>query len=161
MKKRKWVGDVSCRFCPADETISHLFFHCPAAIYMWSVISTSLGAGTRPICFTQFFWWIASFLPIDTNIHVLGIAAFCWAIWKTRNNACFERKFLSSPVQLICYMCVFLRYWAGLQSAGNRQLVEEGAARIQEVAMRAHNAASGSPNGLNEEEDGAEVEDGN
>ena len=72
MKKRNWVGDTTCSFCPANETISHLFFECPTAVYMWSVVGASLGAHTRPVCFTHYF--------SGTNLHVVGIAAFCWAI---------------------------------------------------------------------------------
>jgi hypothetical protein len=43
MKKRKWVGSFICQFCPNDESITHLFFTCPMAAYMWSTISTFLG----------------------------------------------------------------------------------------------------------------------
>ena len=142
MKKRKWVGDVSCRFCPANETISHLFFDCPAAVYMWSVIGASLGAHTRPVCFTHFFSWIAKFFPFGSNLHIVGIAAFCWAIWKTRNRACFEKRFISSPVELICYMCAFLRYWAGMQTEATRAVVEDGAAKIQQTALRGQELAN-------------------
>jgi hypothetical protein len=69
-----------------------------------------LGVFNRPSCFTQYFWWIAKILPVGFNLHIFGIAALCWAIWKTRNKACFEKKLISSPVSLICYMCVFLHY---------------------------------------------------
>jgi hypothetical protein len=100
------------------------------AAYMWSTISTVLGVFNRPSCFTQYFWWIAKILPVGSNLHIVGIAALCWAIWKTRNNACFEGKLISSPVGLICYMCVFLRYWAGLQDEKDKELLLEGASRL-------------------------------
>jgi hypothetical protein len=53
MKKRGWVGNYLCQFYHNEETIKHMFFACPAAVYMWSTISTFLGASTRPTCFTQ------------------------------------------------------------------------------------------------------------
>jgi hypothetical protein len=80
MKKRKWVGSFTCQFCPNDESITHLFFTCPVAAYMWSTISIVLGVFTRPSCFTQYFWWIAKILPVGSNLHIVGIAALCWAI---------------------------------------------------------------------------------
>jgi hypothetical protein len=141
MKKRKWIGSFTCQFCPADETITHLFFTCPMAAYMWSTISTVLGVFTRPSCFTQYFWWIAKVFPVGPNFHIVGIAALCWAIWKTRNNACFEGKLISSPMGLICYMCAFLRYWAGLQGENDREMLMEGASRLQRGAMAAHEMA--------------------
>jgi hypothetical protein len=39
MAKRGWTGDTKCRFCDQEEDIHHLFFLCPAAKYMWSVVS--------------------------------------------------------------------------------------------------------------------------
>jgi hypothetical protein len=136
MKKRKWVGSFTCQFCPNDESITHLFFTCPMAAYMWSTISTVLGFFTRPF-FTQYFWWIAKILLVGSNLHIMGIAALCWAIWKTRNNACFE----GNPVGLICYMCAFLRYWAGLLDEKDKELLLEGASRLQRGATVAQEMA--------------------
>jgi hypothetical protein len=131
MKNRGWVGNYLCLFCHNEETIKNMFFDCHAAVYMWSTISTFLGASTRPTCFTQYFWWITKFLQIGPNIHIVAIAAFCWAIWKTRNRACFVGKLISSPVELICYICAFIRYWAGLQGAGTKEDMMVGAVCLQ------------------------------
>jgi hypothetical protein len=87
MERRIWVGSYVCKFCPADETINHLFFTCLMVTYMWSTISTVLGVYTRPSCFTQYFWWIAKKFIVGFNRHIVGIAALCWAIWKSRNKA--------------------------------------------------------------------------
>jgi hypothetical protein len=114
MKRSDWVGSFVCQFGPSDESINHLFFICPMATYMWSTISIVLGVYSRPSCFTQYFWWISKILPLGFNFHVVGIAALCWAIWKTRKTF-FKGKLISSPMSMICYMCSFLRYWAGLQ----------------------------------------------
>jgi hypothetical protein len=121
--------------------ITHLFFTCPMAAYMWSTISTVLGVFTRPFCFTQYFWWIAKNLPVGPNFHIVGITALCWAVWKIRNNACFEGKLISSPVGLICYMCAFLRYWAGLQGEKDKEMLLEGASRLQRGSTAAHEMA--------------------
>jgi hypothetical protein len=82
-------------------------------------------------------------LPVGFNLHIVGIAAFCWAIWKTRNKACFENKLISSrkPNLLHTYMCAFLRYWAGLQEEKDKQILLEGADRLQRGATSAHDAS--------------------
>ena len=36
--------------------------------------------------------------PAGKQFHTLGIAAICWAIWKTRNTVCFEGKSVTNPV---------------------------------------------------------------
>jgi hypothetical protein len=140
-EKKEMGGKFVCQFCPNDESINHLFFTCPMAAYMWSTISTVLGVFSRPSCFTQYLWWIAKILPVGSNLHIVGIAALCWAIWKTRNIACFEGKLISSPLGLICYMCAFLRYWAGLQNEKDKELLMEGASRLQRGASAAHEVA--------------------
>jgi hypothetical protein len=89
---------------------------------LWRLICEALlvlGVYNRPSWFTQYFWWIAKILPLGFNLHIVGIAALCWAVWKTRNKACFENKLISSPVSLICYMCFFTLL--GRTPGGERQ----------------------------------------
>jgi hypothetical protein len=38
-------------------------------------------------------------------------------------------------------MCAFLRYWAGLQGEKDKELLLEGASRLQRGAMAAHEMA--------------------
>jgi hypothetical protein len=90
--KRKWVGSASCQFYHKDETISHLFFECAAAKYVWSTVAMAIGALDRPGSFTQFFWWFSRFVPASRNLQIAGLATICWAIWKLRNRACFEKS---------------------------------------------------------------------
>jgi hypothetical protein len=66
MLKRGWSGDTKCRFCE-EESIHNLFFLCPAAKYMWSMVSLSVGAVNRPGNFTQYFAWFAKFAKNMTN----------------------------------------------------------------------------------------------
>jgi hypothetical protein len=115
MVKRGWVGDTKCRFCDEEESIHHPFFLCPAAKYMWSMVSLPVGAEGRPGNFTQYSALIVEFAKKNmTNIHIFGLAALCWALWKLRNSACFEKKLVGSLAKIICYACSFFRYWAGL-----------------------------------------------
>jgi hypothetical protein len=54
------------------------------------------------------FYYIAIFPVISTNIHVVGMTALCWALWKLRNRAYFEKKLIKSPAEIMCYACFFL-----------------------------------------------------
>jgi hypothetical protein len=38
LAKLNWQGSVLCCFCHKDETIQHLFFDCPLARSIWSII---------------------------------------------------------------------------------------------------------------------------
>ena len=52
--KRNWSGDLSCAFCNETETIPHIFFECPLAKYIWSMVAHVLGATCRPTSFEQY-----------------------------------------------------------------------------------------------------------
>lgn len=138
MVRRNWKGDVTCRFCSAHESVHHLFFTCSAARYTWGIVGVAIGAFTRPTFFLQYFDWIAKHAKVSSNIQIVGLAAICWAIWKLKNRACFEHRLIRSPAELICYACAFLKYWAGLQAEGDREMLIEGARMLQQEALRNH-----------------------
>uniref|UniRef100_A0ACD5XET8 Uncharacterized protein n=1 Tax=Avena sativa TaxID=4498 RepID=A0ACD5XET8_AVESA len=136
MIRRGWVGDPKCAFCQQDETISHLFFQlcCSKNMSGWCLLNL-FGAGDRPLSFSQYFWWIPWVLPISRNIQITALAAVCWAIWKTRNRAFFEKKLINSPAELICFACVFMNYWAGLHSVAEQDIIRAGASTFEENAV--------------------------
>jgi hypothetical protein len=84
---------------------------------------------------------MSHFIPSSRNVHIIGVAALCWVIWKLRNRACFNGKLVKSPAEFICYACSFLRYWAGLQGEGDKSMVEQGADRLQRVVLGIHTAS--------------------
>jgi hypothetical protein len=54
LTRRNWQGDKTCSFCCGDENIEHLFFSCPMAKYIWSLVAMVIGADCRPSSFEQF-----------------------------------------------------------------------------------------------------------
>jgi hypothetical protein len=55
LKKKEWKRVELCEFCDDHETQEHLFFPCPLAKYVWSVVSVSLGICKLPKCFTDLY----------------------------------------------------------------------------------------------------------
>jgi hypothetical protein len=142
---RNWSGNSTCQFCSDQETISHLFFGCSAAKFVWSAVATAINAHTRPGSFSQFFWWFPQFVPASRNTQIAGFAAICWAIWKIRNKACFENKLISSPLDLISYAVVFMNYWAGLHGEKDAEDIRAGADGLMHlVAAGAGTSTSGN-----------------
>jgi hypothetical protein len=77
MTKRGWIGDTKCRFCEGEENIHHLFFLCPPAKYMWSMVTLSVGTEDIPDNFKQYFAWIAKFATKKlSDIHVVGLQLY-------------------------------------------------------------------------------------
>jgi hypothetical protein len=50
---------------------------------------------------------------VGGEFYMMGLAAICWAIWKTRNIICLEKNVSKSPVQILYKSCAFMNYWAG------------------------------------------------
>jgi hypothetical protein len=46
-------------------------------------------------------------LPGGEPIHPFGLVAICWAIWKIKDNACFDKKLIRYPAEIICHAYSF------------------------------------------------------
>lgn len=90
--KRKQIGNPTCQFYYKNETIDHLFFTCPITKVIWIVIAKCIVADNIPTSLPQCWNWCDKWLPTRKKFYLWGISAICWAIWKARNNAFFEKK---------------------------------------------------------------------
>lgn len=91
--RRGWrKGDKKCQSCDLEETVQHLFFDCPMAKLIWHVVICALNI--KPMLDAQhlFGQWLNVIDKSTRNLVVIGFAAVIWAIWKTRNRACFDKK---------------------------------------------------------------------
>ena len=96
----------------------------------------SLGANNIPNDIDQYKTWIKLWIPEGTSFHILGLAAICWAIWKRRNTACFEKKMLTNPLEIISHACALLSYWAGLYSTEMQATILAGVKKLLSCAHR-------------------------
>ena len=71
-------------------------------------------------------------------MHAVGLAAVYWAIWRSRNSVCFEDKRIKSPTEIVCMICSFLTYWAGLLKEDLKTQVVQGADVVKTVALFFH-----------------------
>jgi hypothetical protein len=98
-------------------------------------------------------------------VQILGIASICWEIWKLRNRASFDKKFINSPFDLICYSTVFMKYWAGLNSLADQEMIRRGADNLLAIAAGARSPRSGDvlriDGGRNSQADCGDDADGN
>jgi hypothetical protein len=92
LAKRKWQGDVRCSFCNQNENITHMFFECFLDRYVWSLVAMIIGADCRSVNLEQYLIWCGRYLPLYKNIHMVGLSAICWALWKSRNSICFDKN---------------------------------------------------------------------
>ena len=60
--KRGGACAKNCLFCGQDESIDHLFLHCPLARYVWNVVSVATGMKCQFPCLQHFLTdWLGGF----------------------------------------------------------------------------------------------------
>ena len=64
----------------------------------------------------------------------MGVVAICWATWKSRNKACFDKKIIKSPLEILCHANALMVFWAGLYAEMDRDQLIEGANLMLKVA---------------------------
>lgn len=136
--KWKWKGSKTYAFCTENETVNHLFFDCPTAKYVRSLLAYALGADCRPSSMNQFWVWIRNILPQPPTMHLVGLAAIIWGIWRPRNTICFDKKRIKSPTKIVCLICSFLTYWSGLLKDDLKEQIVQGAEAVKAAALFFH-----------------------
>jgi hypothetical protein len=105
LMKRNWIGSLDCCFYGVDESIDHLFFHCPIAKYMWRVIQVALNLRLIPNSISNLYDnWLCKPKDKTANLVLFGCGALFWAIWRTRNDWCFGKNHLLDPSNII-FLC--------------------------------------------------------
>ncbi|KAL5672250.1 hypothetical protein ACJX0J_016556, partial [Zea mays] len=66
-----------------------------------------------------------------------------WAIWKSRNSICFNKKLHNDPTDVIFMCCFLLDYWALMQTGRTKKMLEAGSKRIRETTREVFNRAHG------------------
>lgn len=124
--RKNWVGSPECYFCNDDETIDHLFFKCFVTKVVWVCIAKFLGANDIHGCLEKCWQWLDTWLPHGKLVHVTGVAAICWSIWCARNKACFDKKIIKNPLEIICHAGALVKFWACLYQEMDMEAIEKG-----------------------------------
>jgi hypothetical protein len=122
-------------FCKNNETINHLFFSYSVARVVWACVAKCLGANDIPNDIKHCWLWLDMWLPQGKKVYAWGVAAICWAIWKARNKACFDKKLIKSPVDIICHAGALMKFWTRLFAEMDRATLEEGIDTMVKIAV--------------------------
>jgi hypothetical protein len=106
--KRKELEDNRCLFCNELESVAHLFFECCVARVVWNEIAEISGKEIGTDFESVARWWVA-----DKQYKVLNVcsAAAFWAIWKLRNEFCFQGAVWSGVQVLLRRIARMLWDW--------------------------------------------------
>ena len=135
---------MNCSLCGASESSQYIMFDCPVARYGWQVIKCALNLNNIPSNIGDLLGvWLQNFKSDKKELLVLGCGAFLWTLWKTRNAATFDDKFLYDPTEIIVNMCSWLDKWKILQKKNRSKMVEQGSVLLQKVASEAFRRSQG------------------
>jgi hypothetical protein len=112
LAKRQWKGCTCCCFCSKNETVHHLFFDGPMARLMWSAISIMFGIKQPANTSHLFGPWLRSFSHKQRNLVLVGVAAFCWALWLSRNVVVFHKSKSITILQVMFRGTFWIRSWS-------------------------------------------------
>ena len=133
LAKRNWQGSKNCCFCHKDETILHLFYECRFVRFVWCIIQVATGLFPPRGVSNMFGNWLRGIRKDLKSLILLGAATICWSLWLCRNDMVFDKRKISSPLQVIFLTIHFLRTWAILQKPSSRDLVAAACQRLEQV----------------------------
>jgi hypothetical protein len=108
LAKRQKVEDSTCLFCKENESSQHLFFDCVVAKKMWRMISTIAGRELGRSFEDVGTCWLSNKRFIV--IKIISSAAL-WALWKLRNNFCFQNAGWRNMEQLLMKVVGLTHNW--------------------------------------------------
>jgi hypothetical protein len=91
-----------------------MFFQCSVAKVVWACVARCSSACDIPSIINQCWSWLEKWLPQGKKFHVTGTSAICWAIWQASNKACFDKKIIKDPMEIIYLAGALMKFWAGL-----------------------------------------------
>ena len=111
LKRRGWKGSARCLLCGRQETVSHIFFSCSLARFVWACLSEVFG-GVLPNSWDELLGGkLTGMLKTDLRRGLFLFAGIAWSIWPTRNKMAIEKTFPNNPIDVIYSGVSFVQKW--------------------------------------------------
>jgi hypothetical protein len=106
---------------------------------MWMTISITFGIRTSANCINLFGTWLRSFSNKQRNQVLIGVAAFCWALWLCRNEVVFQRSNFKTILQVIFRGAFWIRSRSILSKEEERNILKQGCRWLETMALEFFN----------------------
>ena len=77
--------------------------------------------------------WLSNQNKKIRSLIWVGVAAFCWAIWRCRNDIVFNKIRINSIMQVIFRGTYWMRFWAQLQRDEQAKNILSSLSKLLEV----------------------------
>ena len=143
LAKRNWNGCKKCVFCDLEESIDHLFFTCPFAHFLWTIVQYAFNI-TPPVNGTNMFgsWLDGVHKSLRAQIRV-GSCALLWSIWRCRNDIVFNKGGHPNFLHVIRLATHWIHEWALLVPEAKRAPINSGCALLEEVSLDIYSRGTG------------------
>lgn len=95
-----------------SESSVHLFLHCDPVAQIWSWLGEHGEVYQEWDTRSDVINYAVSLGSIQCKAFLTVVSATCWAVWKARNNVCFNEQAIPAVRNLILTICSFVSYWA-------------------------------------------------
>jgi hypothetical protein len=114
IQRRHGNSNGQCALCGRVESISHIFFSCVLASFMWSGIREAFGVQWNPENLSDFLSILNQLTPTVRQSFWVLFAAQSWALWLIRNKLTIENSFPKQPADCFYKTAMFLQLWRPL-----------------------------------------------
>ena len=139
LAKRRWNGCTKCAFCDSEESVDHLFFHCPLSRQVWRIVYFTYNIPPPSNTTNMFGNWLNG-VDQDTKARIrIGICALLWALWNCRNDVVFNKAGNTNFLQVFLRATHWIHEWSYLLPVDQREPMESGCTRLEKVAWDIYN----------------------
>jgi len=111
LKRRGWKGSTRYALCGRHESVSHIFFTCSSAHFVWACLSEVFG-GTIPCSWDELHGGkLTSMFKTNMRLSLFLFAGIAWSIWRTRNKMAIEKIFSQNPIDVVYLGISFVQKW--------------------------------------------------
>jgi hypothetical protein len=133
--KRNWHENILWCFCNNFETIYHLFFDCALAKFLWRVIQLTFGLSAPRNIEHVYGDWVQNMSNTNKRLLFVGLCAMFWSIWLSQNDIIFNKKSISSYMQVMFRTTYWTRTWASFQKEEGQVILQNACRLMETMAM--------------------------
>ena len=120
--------------CDSRDSIDHLFFTCPFAGAVWTLVQYAFNI-IPPLNVSNMFGIWLNGVDKNTKARIrVGACALVWSIWNCRNDIIFNKRTIVTVMQVIHTATHYMHEWAFLLPDAQRVFMDSGCSRLEMVA---------------------------
>jgi len=127
LKRRGWKGSTRCVLCGRHESVSHIFFTCSLARFVWACLSEIFG-GTIPYSWDELHGGkLTNMFKTNMRLSLFLFAGIAWSIWRTRNKMAIEKVFPQNPIDVVYLGISYVQKWWRLLKPADQEKLSNAA----------------------------------